>query len=240
MKIAEIIPCINVSEKEFKEEKEYLSNFISSDVRLDIFDVEEGVNGIETEIHTAIATKGIIAKCLELEKKGYDGIFVSCFDDPGVKAARECVNIPVIGPCESSLSIALNIADRISIITAVDEGITCIEKSVRMYGFGNRVSSVKSVNVHLVDLSTDTYLPRKLAENAVKAILEDGAQAIILGCTAMASVVNEMREILEKEKIDIPVIEPGSVCISLLETMVRCKLNHSRITYPFVPMNIEF
>lgn len=239
MRLAEIIPVTNLPEREFEDEKAYLSHFVSSDVELDIYAVDEGVKSLESEIHSAIATKGIIAKCIELEKKGYDGIFVSCFDDPGIKAARECIKIPIIGGGESSLSIALNLADRVTIIAPSENSIPSTIQKVRLYGLNDRVASVRSVNVYILDIKTQKSLSQNIVETILKAVLEDGTQAIVLGCTAMVSIVDNIRKILNKEGLDIPVIEPASVCISLLETIVRCKLNQSRITYPFVENGYE-
>ena len=35
--------------------------------------------------------------------ESFDGIYVNCFDDPGVYACRELGRLPVIGPYQSAL-----------------------------------------------------------------------------------------------------------------------------------------
>ena len=61
---------------------------------------------------------------------------------------------------------------------------------------------------------------------ARKAIDEDGAQAIVLGCTGMMA----MRDSLEK-RLGVPVIEPYSAAIQFAASLVRMKLRQSRLSY---------
>ena len=65
----------------------------------------------------------------------------------------------------------------------------------------------------------------------MKAIREDGAGTIVLGCTAMAGVKEEVEKALNAEGYRVPVIESGQAALVMLETFVRMNLYHSRITY---------
>ena len=54
----------------------------------------------------------------------------------------------------------------------------------------------------------EEMLKEKTIEAAVKAVREDGAHAVIFGCTCMCTVQDAVTEGLKKQGIDIPVIEP--------------------------------
>jgi allantoin racemase len=48
----------------------------------------------------------VIAKAKWAESQGYDAVVVGCMVDPGVREAKQAVNIPVIGIREATRSIA--------------------------------------------------------------------------------------------------------------------------------------
>src|SRR5437773_8798057 len=60
--------------------------------------IERGPASIESEFDEALAAPDVIARAIEAERDGCDAVVVNCFGDPGVRAAREAVGIPVLGP----------------------------------------------------------------------------------------------------------------------------------------------
>jgi len=48
----------------------------------------------------------VVKKAEWAEANGYEAVVVSCIMDPGVKAAKEAVDIPVVGPKEACINIA--------------------------------------------------------------------------------------------------------------------------------------
>ena len=52
-----------------------------------------------------------------LEDEGYDAVVVGCCYDPGVKVARELVDIPVVGPLEAAMNHASYFGHRYTVIT---------------------------------------------------------------------------------------------------------------------------
>ena len=52
-----------------------------------------------------------------LEEQGYDAVVVGCCYDPGVKVARELVDIPVVGPLEAAMNHASYFGHRFTVIT---------------------------------------------------------------------------------------------------------------------------
>lgn len=67
---------------------------------------------------------------------------------------------------------------------------------------------------------------------ALKAIREDGAQSLLLGCTGFVDVAGRVATLLEETLGSyVPVIDPNQAGFGFLVSLVRMKLRPSRLTY---------
>ena len=188
---------------------------------------------LEEYFPTACAMAGpdVLRLCKEAEAEGCDGIFINCFGDPAVKAARELVNIPVFGGFEPAMHLALGLADKIAIISVMKNVLPMIEGEVAKSHFDGRVCCVRSIDIPVEELQQHDRLVKALIEEAVNAITTDGAQAVALGCTAMVDVAEDVQAGLLLKGYDIPVIEAAQAAVMLLELSAKMGLKQSRITY---------
>ena len=67
-----------------------------------------------------------MSEVIKAEAGGADGVFITCFGDPAVPAARELVDIPVVGGFEPAVSTALNLGERFAVVTALDNVVPMI------------------------------------------------------------------------------------------------------------------
>ena len=74
-----------------------------------------------------------------------------------------------------------------------------------------------------------------LVEEAVIAVEEDGAEALIFGCTGLMGCAGAVREGLLKRGIDVPVIDPIPTAVSIAAALCRVGLSQSRLTFPTPP-----
>ncbi len=117
--------------------------------------VQKGPATIECEFDEALAVPDTIAKVCDAERDGCDAVVVNCFADPGVKAAREAVSIPVLGPGESAMHLATILGENFSIVTVLDSVIATVRNHARLYGVADRLASIRSVNIPVLDLHQD-------------------------------------------------------------------------------------
>jgi len=124
-------------------------------------------------------------------------IVIACFDDPGLLAARELARVPVLGIAQSAIQVAMLISARFSIITTLPRSVPVIEDLVQTYGAGQACRKVRSVDLPVLALeaSPDQAIARLVAEGR-KAISEDGAEAIVLGCAGMAEMCANLSQTL--------------------------------------------
>ncbi len=78
-------------------------------------------------------------------------------------------------------------------------------------------------------------LAKALVSESIKAIDEDGAHVIVLGCTGMTGLSQAVREGMAEQGYDAPVVDPLIAAIKLARTMVEMDLTHSKKTYPYPP-----
>ena len=76
---------------------EYTRKYLQPDTELRTVQIKVGPPSIECEYDEAVAGPDVLRLCKEAEEEGCDGIFINCYGDPAVKAAREYVDIPVFG-----------------------------------------------------------------------------------------------------------------------------------------------
>ncbi|MCZ4354746.1 aspartate/glutamate racemase family protein [Roseovarius aestuarii] len=153
----------------------------------------------------------------EREDPGVDAHILACFDDPGLHAAREVASSPVIGMAEASMQVAGMIAARFSIITTLPRSALIIDDLVELYGFTRACAQVRAVDLPVLSLETAPERTEKLLLREIaKAIREDRAEAIILGCMGMAEIKKRL-----SEATGLPIVDGVTAGIAMAEAIVR-------------------
>lgn len=184
------------------------------------------------------------------EEEGYDGVIIGCSADPGLHEAKRMVSIPVTAPLEANLHLATMLRARVTVmLPAGAEARTRYWDLARAYGLDHRIASIVSVDLHypppeecirmmheepqkLLNLILEDHkqeLQGKIAEQARRAVREDGAQAIFLGCTFWTGMASILAEALEgtadplddrfAETLGVPVLDPGVGTLRVIEAL---------------------
>jgi allantoin racemase len=125
----------------------------------------------------------------------------------------------------------MGLADKISVVTVLKNVIPMIRANIVKAGIQERVASVRVVNIPVLELSDFEKLINAIYEESKKAIEQDGAEAIVLGCTGMAGAAEAIREKLLVDGYDVPVVDPTLAAVKLLEVYGQLGLKPSRLTY---------
>ena len=229
MKIRVVVPIIvDIFDKEV--EKEFKA-YSSENTEIEIVHLDRGTASIECVYDESLAAPDILNKTIEAEKKGCDGVIIDCFGDPAVKAAREIVDIPVLGAAEPSMLFACSLGHKFSVVTVLENVIPMIENIAKVLGVKEKLASVRSVDIPVLELHDKEKLKNALYKEMLKAIKEDKAHVLILGCTGMMGIAKSLHEMLEKEGYDVPVIDPAAASIKFLEALIGLGVKQSRLTY---------
>jgi allantoin racemase len=156
----------------------------------------------------------------------YDAFVIACYSDhPTIYAAREITDKPVLGIAEASMYLACMLGYRFSVVTTNREWEPLLWDAVRHYGLVERCASVRSTGMPVLALESaspqETY--QMIAMAARRAIEEDGAEVICLGCAGMAGLDKDLQQ-----ELQVPVIDGVAGALKLLEGIVGYGLRTSK------------
>jgi len=168
----------------------------------------------ENQIDAVFAAPHIYKEAMEAEKEGYQAVSIDCFLEPGLEACKLGCNIPVLGAGEAAFVYSQLFSRKVAVIIPVESSLKAVEDQVSRYGMGERVIGIYSAGIHVLDLDNYNQTLKALVPLVEKA-KEQGAEAIILGCTVMGPLTKEL-----KKQTKIPVIDPGVIALKMVEVMV--------------------
>jgi len=233
MDIKVILPVISNTLTE--ETKKEVEGYASSDTKVSVTIIDHGPASIESEYDEALCQPGFLEKAIQAEKEGYQGIISDCLADPGVKAAREVLNIPVVGPGEAAMQLATSLGNHFSIVTVLPNVVSMLENLSKVSGFYNKLTSIRDINIPVLELNDKNRLKQGLFEEMKRTIEEDGAQVLIAGCTGFVGVAEELQNKLKDSGYDVPVIDPIFAATQMLKTMITMNIKQSKLTYMTPP-----
>ncbi|MGG1659998.1 aspartate/glutamate racemase family protein [Brevibacillus sp. NRS-1366] len=229
MKIRVLLPTVvDVFVEETIQE---FKHYITDSVEVEVCNLDYGPASVEGEYDEALAVPNLLEKAIEGEKNGCDGVISLCFGDPGVKPAREVLNIPVVGAGEASMLYASLLAKSFSVITVLPNVVPMIENISTTLGLRSKLASVRYVNIPVLELVDKKKMEEALFEEMILAIEQDQAHALILGCTGMLGVATSLQESLKERGYDVPVIDPSFAALKMTEGLIAMNVKQSGLTY---------
>lgn len=182
--------------------------------------LEEAPESIETSYDEALAAGPVANRIRRAADEGFDASIINCFLDPGLHAAREVSTLPVVGAGESAIRMALTVGQRFSIIDVGSKRYVSRSPTMQVQSMSMSASfaSIRGVDVPVLKLNEQPQLTiRKIAREAELAVTEDGADVIILGCTALA-------DLAERIRLNVPVVNPALSALRTAEILVSLGL----------------
>lgn len=209
-----------------------VSPVIPNDVLVDVRNLPSGTPHIQDRIDWLENGPAVVTMAVQLEKEGFDGIWLSDFDMCGVEAAREVINIPIVGGFPVAAFSALLLSQRFSIVTVLQSTLAMQRGHVQNYGLQDSFCSIHAIDCPVDQLADKSVVIPKILESALLAVKRDGAQSILLGCTGFVGVAREV-ELLLEERLNcyVPVIDPNQAGFSMLLALVRMRVRPSRLCY---------
>jgi len=175
---------------------------------------------------------GIFGAGLKAAEEGCDALGIDTISDSfkAFNALRSRLSIPVVAPGITSYNIACNLGHKFSIITMWDEWFHYYKKSMTQYGLSHRLASMRSIKTRpdLEELleGKEEVIFKKLEIEAWKAIVDDGADVIVLGSTTMHQSYDYLRE-----HLPVPVINPGLIMWKMIEMYLQLGVTQSKQFY---------
>ena len=178
---------------------------------------------------------------LEAQAEGCDAVIIDTVSDTAVAALRSVLSIPVVAPGLAGYAMAMQLGRRFTVLTEWKGWRHLNDTPIDgHYGLRRFCASVRAPDLEpeIVSQLAGKNSPeaRALIEagdafaallaEARKGIDEDGADTIILASLTMRTAAEYLRE-----RLEVPVIDPGPLAFSLAEMLAELRLSHSRLPY---------
>lgn len=175
---------------------------------------------VEYQSYEALLGADIVRVVRDAAVKKFDAVVLGCFYDPVLVEAREISGeTVVVAPCQASFEVASNLAQKVSIIVGRRKWVPRIESRVREYGHGHLLASCRALQLGVEDFQRDrNETVRRMIEQGRRAIDEDGAEALILGCTLEFGFYRQLQDVL-----GVPVIDSALAAFKRAEALADTK-----------------
>jgi len=195
---------------------------------------KDGPPSIEGYFDEAFVVPGILAEMFKAEDM--DAYVIACFDDTGLDAARCATNAPVIGIGEAAFHLATMIAGKFSVVTTLARSVPAIEHNLSKYGLSSRCAKVRASDVAVLDLEKPGSEARqKISVEIARAMAEDKAEAIVLGCAGMANLAHQL-----SSEHGVPVLDGVACAVRLAEVISSLGLKTSKVGGYATPLVKQF
>ena len=183
-----------------------------------------GPASIEGPYDAAFAVPPMLQRISEAVALGADAHVIACFDDTGLDAARALSPRPVIGIGEAAYHVASLVAEKFSVVTTLSRAVPILEANLARYGLAARCARVRAADVPVLALEEPgSDACERISEEIARAVRDDRADAVVLGCAGMTDLARMM-----SERHGVPVIDGVAAAVSLAESLVRLKLATSK------------
>jgi allantoin racemase len=183
-----------------------------------------GPVSIEGHYDEAVSVLGVLDEVRKGEADGCDGYVIACFGDPGLLAAREVARGPVLGIAEAAMHAASMIATGFSIVTTLARTVGIARYLVEGYGMTRHCRSVRAADIPVLELERPGSAAfAAVLEECRRAVREDRADAIVMGCAGMTDLARRIGGAL-----GVPVVDGVTAAVKLVEALVTLGLCTSK------------
>ncbi|MEX3007449.1 aspartate/glutamate racemase family protein [Hoeflea sp. TYP-13] len=184
---------------------------------------DQGPSSIEGFYDIALSLPGLLSEVGR--HRDIDAVVIACFDDTGLDAVRCAVDVPVIGIGEAAYHAASFLACKFSVITTLVRSVPGLEANLQRYGLASRCARVRATDIPVLELErNDPDTVGRISLEIQKAIEEDHAEAIVLGCAGMADLMQRL-----SHEHGLPVVDGVTCAITFAEALIASRLKTSKI-----------
>jgi len=179
-----------------------------------------GPASIESHYDEALAVPGLLEQIALGESEGVDGYVIACFGDPGLDAARELARGPVVGIAEAAMHTASFLGRGFSVVTTLGRTTGRAWELAHRYGMSGFCRNVRACEIPVLDLEIpgSTAL-QTITQECKRAVEDDAADAIVLGCAGMADLCLRI-----SEQVGVPVVDGVAAATKTVESLVTLGL----------------
>lgn len=146
----------------------------------------------------------------------FDGVVMAGFGEHGREGARQLLGVPVVDITEAAAQLATLVSRRFGVVTTEQSAVAAIADSLTAAGLISRCSGIVASDISVLDTGGDAHDSLATITRASRALIDGGADAIVLGCAGFTGLDDVLEELL-----GVPVIDGVTAAVALCESLVR-------------------
>ena len=188
-----------------------------------------GAESVEGNLESYLAAVGVldvVLRWIETHPDSPpDAVIQAGYGEHGREGLQEALDCPVVDITEAAASTAMFLGHRYSVITTLDRTVPLIEDRLLLAGLSQRCASVRASDIPVLELESDPdRAVAAIVAACERAVREDRAEVICLGCGGMAELEEAVRE-----RTGVPVVDGVTAAVTIAEGLVRLGLRTSTV-----------
>ena len=157
----------------------------------------------------------IVDRVIRAEKQGFDGVFISCCFEPGVREAREIVDIPVVGGSIPAVFIARQLGQRFGFITDTERANVITYDLFKQHKLDVECVGIRSIEMKVEQIRLEPEINQRRVIDIAEDLVSAGADVIINGCTIVAASFRKDR--IPESLYGIPFLDANVTALKTVE-----------------------
>ncbi len=154
----------------------------------------------------------------------YDAVIQAGYGEHGREGLQELCDVPVVDITEAAAAAAQFLGHRYSVVTTLDRTVPLIEDRLLLGGYSQRCASVRASGLSVLELEGDAdRAVSAIVVESMRAVEQDRAEVICLGCGGMAGLEEAVRE-----ATGVPVVDGVTAAVAFAESLIRLRLTTSK------------
>ncbi|MER5394448.1 aspartate/glutamate racemase family protein [Saccharopolyspora sp. NPDC002686] len=183
-----------------------------------------GAESVEGNYESYLAAIAVM-ETVRAYPEPFDAIIQAGYGEHGREGLQELFDVPVVDITEAAASTAQFLGRTYSVVTSLDRTVPLIEERLHAAGLSARCASVRASGMPVLELERDPGAAvDAIAEQAARAVEDDRAEVICLGCGGMSGLTERV-----VERTGVPVVDGVTAAVTVAESLVRLGLTTSKV-----------
>ncbi|HEY5878913.1 MAG TPA: aspartate/glutamate racemase family protein [Nakamurella sp.] len=183
-----------------------------------------GAESVEGNYESYLAAIAVM-ETVRAYPDSFDAVIQAGYGEHGREGLQELLDVPVVDITEAAASTAMFLGHRYSVVTTLDRTVPLIEDRLKLAGLDARCASVRASGMAVLDLESDPDAAvEAIVDQSVRAVEDDRAEVICLGCGGMAGLTEQV-----VERTGVPVVDGVAAAVTIAESLVRLGLTTSKV-----------
>ena len=183
-----------------------------------------GAESVEGNFESYLAAVAVMDAVVNYEGD-FDAVIQAGYGEHGREGLQELLDVPVVDITEAAAYLACLLGHKYSVVTTLDRTVPLIEDRLALAGLASRCASVRSSGLSVLQFEQDSDVAVKaIVAEAEKAVREDKAEVICLGCGGMAGL-----DAAVHAAAGVPVVDGVTAGVKLAESLVGLGLSTSKV-----------